>query len=302
MNKLLTLLLLCPLWLVCCRDAHSKPVAAENKRSQEKAASEEISVLPDTGMLSLKMAGIISIQDLLSQRWNMEDADRKHWDEFFWDSVANKRKYPGISLFRDNRVTKNVRCGIKTAKWQLNKEQRRLQLQFSDGTKDNYILQEVSLRTIVARLENNQGSVQVSFTSDGLVHKRDLEDPYYPANNSWRIKPLLPESNEQIRARVRDCVHFYALFFKDNVQRRGTDISFIGLPGCFTWYNGGIALTAAIELDKNWTDCFFSNDQALKGYGMLNDFLQTHELIWPKHGGSWVKETQSVLEQMYRKL
>ena len=68
MNKFLTLFLVCPLWMVCCRDAHSKPAVAENKRSQEKATSEEISVLPDTGMLSLKMAGIISIQDLLSQR------------------------------------------------------------------------------------------------------------------------------------------------------------------------------------------------------------------------------------------
>jgi hypothetical protein len=302
MNKLLLLLTACSLIISGCRNPHSKSAGNRANDSSQKVSKEDISVLPDTAMLSLKMAGIVSIQDLLSQRWEMEDADRKHWDQFFWDSESNKRKYPGISLFRDFKVTKNVRCGIKTGKWQLNKEQRSLQLQFADGTRENYLIQQVSLKTIVAVLEEDQESIRVSFTSDGMVHKRAAEDPFYPANNTWRIKPQAPETNDQIRTRVRDCVHFYALFFKDNVQRHSRDISFIGLPGCFTWYNGGIALTSTIELDKKWVDCFYSEDQALKGYGFLNDLLQRHELKWPAHSESWVSETQSVLEQMYQKL
>ncbi|HTQ27402.1 MAG TPA: hypothetical protein VMI35_04705, partial [Puia sp.] len=126
--------------------------------------------------------------------------------------------------------------------------------------------------------------------------------PFYPANNNWRIKPSRPESGEQIRSRIKNCVHFYALFFKDNAQRQEKDISFIGLPGCFTWYNGGIALTAFIEIGHDWKDCFYSDDQAMTGYNMLNDLMQQTTFKWPPHTENWVKQTESVLEQMYAKL
>jgi hypothetical protein len=298
MFKFLMLMFFLFAGLASCHVDPAKSHLKASKDSTGRDRKEEVSILPDTGLLSLKMAAMVGIGDLLSQRWEMEDADRKHWDQLFWDSTANKRKYPGISLFRDYRFTKNARCGISTGEWQLNKDRRQLELQFSDGSRENYFIRQLSLKTIDAILENGKDATQVSFRSDGLIQKRDREDPFYPANNGWRFKPPAPETNDQIRLRVKACVHFYALFFKDNAERHKGDISFIGLPDCFIWYNGGISLVPLIELDSQWKNCFYSEDQALKGYGILNDLFQRHNLKWPAHADSWVKETASVLEQM----
>jgi len=262
----------------------------------------ETTNLPDTALRALKRAGIVSIQELLSQRWELEDADRRHWDGLLWDSELHKRKYPSICLFRDNAFTQNARCGIRMGSWKLNTTSRILELDYKEGTPERYVIRDVSLKMIEAVLEDGMDSIQIRLQSDGIVHKRAAEDPFYPSNNSWRIKPQAPESPSQIRSRLKACVHFYALFFKDNFQRRASDISFIGLPSCFVWYNGGIGLTPMIELDRKWKECFYSEDQAVSAYGMLNDVMQKHNLKWPKHADSWIEETQAVLVQIENQL
>jgi hypothetical protein len=256
----------------------------------------------DTSMLSLKSFHSVAVEDLLSQPWDMEDADRPHWDELFWDSAANKRKYPGLSLFRDFSFTENARCGIKMGRWKLNKAIRTMELDFEDGSKKNLLIQEMSLSQLVLIWQKGEDPYTMKFSADGWIHKRSLEDPFYPANNNWRLKPSKPEDLEQLHRRLKNFVHFYALFFKDNYQRRQTDISFIGLPSCFVWYNGGIGMSPAIELDKKWIACFYSEEQAMQGYTILSDLIGRHELKWPDHADSWVSETQSVLEQMATKL
>lgn len=275
---------------------HKIQPAGESGRKENKAK------VYDTAMLPLKSLGTIAVNDLLSQDWDMEDADRKHWNEFFWDSVQDKRRYPGLSLFKDFTFTENIRCAIKMGRWSLNKETRQLLLRFDDGSQKMYFIEKLSLSKIAVTWKREDDEVTLRFSSDGLVHKQPVKDPYYPANNKWRIRPAVSESNEQIRQRLKDCVHFYSLFFKDNRLRQQTDISFIGLPNCFVWYNGGIGLPSLIELDNKWKDCFYSEDQALKGYDMLKRILEKHELIWPKHAASWVDETQEVLEQLRDKL
>ena len=140
------------------------------------------------------------------------------------------------------------------------------------------------------------------FSSDGIVHKRPEEDPFHPSNNRWRIKPSSSETDKQILDRVKQCIHFYALFFQDNHQRQETDISFIGLPNCFVWYNGGIGLPMEVELDNKWIDCFYSKKEALKGYQMLKTLIEKHVLVWPEHPTSWIKETAEMLDQMHDKM
>ncbi len=287
------------IWIValtCLSCGFSNTRTRINREGEDR---KETTITPlDTAMRSLKSFKAVALDDLLSQDWEMEDADKEHWNEFFWDSIANKRKYPGLSLFRDFTFTENIRCRMMTGKWSVDKANRMLLLQFDDRTKKAYFISELSLTKII--VENEDATI--SFSSDGLVHKDPLKDPFHPSNNQWRYKPRSAESREQIRQRVKDCVHFYSLFFKDNRLRRQSDISFIGLPNCFIWYNGGIGLPSLIELDKKWEDCFYSEDQAREAYDMLKAVIEKHQLKWPKHAGSWVDEIGDVLEQLHDQL
>jgi hypothetical protein len=186
--------------------------------------------------------------------------------------------------------------------WQLNKEKKELQIHFSDGSCKIYSIRQIAIKQMMLDRDMGSGQANLTLSADALVHKRPVEDPFYPANNQWRIKPRVSETGKQIRARLKGYVHFYSLFFHDNRQRQSKDISFIGLPACLVWYNGGIGLPAPNDMDHRWKDCFYSEEEAMKGYGILGAILQSHALKWPEHPTSWIKQTYEVLDQIYDKL
>ena len=249
-------------------------------------------------MVALKTFQTLSLDDALSQVWEFEDADKTHWNKIFWDSVTDTRQTPELALFPDHSALLNPRWNIKMGTWTLDKENGEMSLQWKDGTADLFIVRQRALRQMELAWHRGGDLALVRLKSDAIVHKRPVEDPYYPANNGWRIRPAVKETREQLRRRVRGCVQWYSLFFMDNHKRRATEISFDGLPSCFEWYNGGIGMQSKSSLDKKWIACFYSEDQAFTAYDIISDELGKHALKWPEHPTSWVKQTGEVLQQL----
>jgi hypothetical protein len=313
MNRTKLVFLFCFLVLGACK---GKP-AKQNGEAAEAAPAREmpgdtvaghvsatvVHNTPDTSISWLKTSNKISVEDLLSQVWQLDDADQPHWNEIFWDSASNKRQFPELALFRDFTVTENARCRVQMGKWHLNKSTRELVLRFTNGNSKTYIIRNIAMKQMELSWKRPGGEpAEIKLSAKAMAHKRPGEDPFYPANNQWRIKPLASESNEQIRQRVRQFVHFFALFYWDCYRKSETELSFSGLPCCFEWYNGGIGMQTQGELDQRWIHCFYSDDQAFKGYEMLGSLLDTHELKWPQNPTSWVQQTAQVLDQMEGKL
>jgi hypothetical protein len=304
MNKLLLQALFCFWCFSACRQGGSRQSVRVQESSKEdgKGSSQKEGITDlDTSMVSLKTFKAVALTDVISQVWKFEDADKSHWNELFWDSVTDKRQYPELAFFPDHFVTANARCRLQMGQWRLNKDTRELGLQFK-GSSQTYIIREIAVKQMELAWNKTDGPVSIKLSAQAIVHKRPLDDPFYPANNQWRIKPAAPETREQLRLRVKNCVHFYSLFFLDNHFRQETDISFIGLPSCFVWYNGGIGMQAKPELDKKWIDCFYSSNQAYTGYELVESILGQHVLKWPEHPTSWVKQTGEVLGQLAAKL
>jgi len=302
MNRSVFLSLFYFLGLVACQSKHSRHSSDPVGPDSTIAVVKETAISPDTSLLSLKASGAVSVRDVLAQGWKLEDADRTHWNEIFWDSSEDKRQFPELALFRDLTVTENARCGIRMGKWELNKEKSELYLHFANGRSKTYIVRKIAMKQMELVWQKGRDSAIIQLSAPAIVHKRPLDDPFHPLNNQWRIKPLAPESNEQLRQRIKEYTHFYSLFFWDNHQREEKDISFSGLPCCFVWYNGGIGMQSRIELDKRWINCFYSESQAFKAYDMLADLLGSHTLKWAEHPTSWIAQTADVLGQMAGKL
>jgi hypothetical protein len=302
-NKAFIPLIFCFWALTGCR-SHIDHVQWSADVTSKKAHKEDTITIKDldTSMLSLKSVVRVSMTDLLSQPWQLEDADQPHWNEIFWDSSINARMYPEIALFKDMTVTVNAHSRIQMGKWQLNKEAGELALRFDDGTSNLYKIDRAALRQMEMNWVRVNDNVFLQLSAQAIVHKQPEKDPLHPSNNRWRIRPAKPETAEQIRSRVKGCVHFFALYFRDNHLRQETDISFIGLPCCFIWYNGGIGIQNEMDLDRKWIACFYSEAQALTGYKMLVPILQSHTLHWPEHPTSWVGQTGDVLQEMADKL
>jgi len=252
----------------------------------------------DTSMIALKTFQTLSLENAISQVWEFEDADKTHWNKIFWDSVTDTRQYPELALFPDHSALMNPRVELRMGTWTLDKENGEMSLQWKDGSADLFIVRQRALRQMEVAWHRGGDLALVRLKSDAIVHKRAAEDPYYPANNRWRVRPAAKETREQLRRRIRDCVRWYALFFMDNHNRQETEISFSGLPSCFEWYNGGIGMQSKSSLDKRWMACFYSEDQAYTAYDMIAGELEKHELKWPEHPTSWVKQTGEVLQQL----
>ena len=297
MRKLPLVCSVCLISLLACRQkkirhtAHASGIHADTVK-------EDL----DTALVSLKSLSAVPLNEAICQLWKMEDAGQKHWNELMWDSANNKRKYPELALYKDFSVTENARCNVRFGKWKIDKKRRQLLLSFADGTHTSYFVEKILLQKMVVLQKIGDDDVTISFSSDGLAREQFSDDPFYPSNNQWRIKPKSSETDKQILERIKGCVHFYSLFFLDNNQRQETDISFIGLPNCFQWYNGGIGLIDRLDLDKKWMDCFYSEKEALRGYEMLKRLIEKHELNWPENPTSWIKQTHEILDQIHDKL
>jgi hypothetical protein len=302
-NRALIPLIFC-LWALTACSHHTRYVHAPADTTGKPTLKEDTIAIKDLdgSMLSLKTAARVSMTDLLSQPWKLDDADPAHWNEIFWDSSINARMYPELSLFKDMTVTVNAHTHIQMGKWQLYKETRDLVLRFDDGTSNTYRVDRAALRQMEMNWLRANDNVLLQLSAQAIVHKRPEEDPLHPSNNRWRIRPAKPETVVQIGRRVKEYVHFFALYFRDNHLRQETDISFIGLPCCFIWYNGGIGIQNEMDLDKRWIACFYSDAQALTAYKMLVPILQSHTLHWPEHPTSWIAQTGDVLKEMADRL
>ena len=254
----------------------------------------------------LELRDKVGIEELLSQTWDFKDADRAHWDRIFWDSASDTHMTPQLALFADHTVTQDARCPghrLRMGKWSLDRDTRKLHLDLSDGQTSIYFIRQFSIRSLELSLEKNKHDIAaITARSNAVVHADPTGDPFYPSNNRWRVKPKMAENEDQLRERVRGFVHFFALFYWDIYLRGNNSIDFNGLPNCFVWYNGGIGMQTRSDLDRRWIDCFYSEDQAFRGYDMLGDILESHVLKWPEHPTSWVKQTAQVLDQMAEKL
>ncbi|HEY4206551.1 MAG TPA: hypothetical protein VGM31_07060 [Puia sp.] len=303
MNKLLLQYLFLSMVLYACKHASSArhkdgPDTISLTETSIKAPPENTITDLDSSMVSLKTFRSLSLEGAISQVWEFEDADKSHWNDIFWDSLADTRKFPELALFPDHSALLNPRCGLKMGTWNLDKENGEMSLQWKDGSLDLFIVRQRALRQMELLWHRGGDIALVRLKSDALVHKDMKDDPYFPENNRWRVRPSSSETRDQLRRRIRACIHWYSLFFLDNHFRQKKEISFNGYPTCFEWYNGGIGMKVKLDLDKSWKSIFYSEDQALTAYDMIADELGKHHLKWPEHPTSWVEQEGQVLEQL----
>jgi hypothetical protein len=258
----------------------------------------------DTAMKSLSGFRKKDIRDELSQHWELQHEEHVSSIELVLDE-KNIRIFPELILFKDGEALENPRSHFRAGTWQVTVVNNRpvLTLHFAGNKQKKYFIREINSQNLWLVTTGIQvDSLYIRLSSDALIHQNKLNDPFYPANNLWRIKPAKPETEDAIKARVLQCIKFYALFFRDNIKRQKKEINFLGLPRIFEWYRRGIGLPDKKKIHESWVHCFYNKEQAIKGYNLLRALIVDYEFNWPKGAPNWVYETHSVLEQMYHKL
>ena len=275
-----------------------------SKKQQSDFIFKETIAEGDTSMLSFGKMKPLNITYDLCQQWELRDPDDANTADLTYDAKTGDHLFQEIMLYRDSSVTYNPRNGIRMGKWRLGQldDKLLLRLLFDNGaTREFIILQKKSNQLSLAWKDGNS-RYGMHLSSDAKAHAKGTNDPFHPVNNKWRIHPALAESDSAIRERMKNCIRFYALYFRDHILRNRSDINFSGLPTCFIWYRRGIGLYETDALTDDWIDCFYSEKQAIKGRNIVKELFKKYDFDWPKGTPSWFYETHSVLEQMYHKL
>ncbi|MEO5890229.1 MAG: hypothetical protein ABIQ31_08250 [Ferruginibacter sp.] len=240
------------------------------------------------------LSAATDIKKLLCQNWeNKEDAEDAAQSG---GSEGFEMPYRGFSFFEDATVVQNPRDKIRFGKWTMNDATKMIDIEFDKGVKAHYKIVAIGAKQMI--LQDMSDKKKTEYKADAKAQKKPADDPFYGANNLWRIKPARSEPDSAIKLRTEQCLLFYSKFLADNAGRGANIISFAGIPTCFKWYHGGVSVTNKDKLEEKWINCYYNKDQALKAQAMLERII-SKKYKWDKEEKMWVKQSADVVKQMY---
>lgn len=276
------------------------------KKSSSEIADEEVSetqqavkTFNDSRLENLNLSR--QLKDIICQCWDYK-SDIAALDaepvESSLDIVLR-----GYCFFRDGSMIKNPRGELSMGKWDLDTTQKPIvvNIQLNNGEKEKFFIAYLMPYRLVLADRKEGRKLLTEMSSEAFRHLDDEQDPFYKKNIAWRIKPSSPESTEEIKQRLKACLHFFTLFYDRHIFSEQSTINFGGLPSCFRWYSGGIYLQKKEVLSRQWIRCFYNEEQAMKAYAMADELL-SKKYNWPKNEPNWLGKNVAVLRQMEAKL
>ena len=233
------------------------------------------------------------VKTLLAQSWeNKDDAQEA---ALSGGSTEFDMPYRGFAFSSDGSLVQNARDDIRFGKWGVDDAGKKITITYADGKKAQYTIAAIDAKNMV--LMNAADKKKTEYKADGKIEKNILDDPFYTANNQWRIKPAKPETDEAVKQRLQDCLNFYTRFLNDNVAKGGNVVSFIGFPSIFVWYKGAISVIGEDKMEQKWINCFYNKEQAAKARAMVENII-TKKYKWDKTETSWVKQDADGIKQI----
>jgi hypothetical protein len=234
---------------------------------------------------------------LLCQQWEHEEDALDARAAGDGGSDAFEMVFRGFAFFSDGTVLQNPRGQMHIGKWSYDATGRMITVEPNGGSAEKYKINALAANKLVITKVSVEGATKQVYKGQAYTHKNIKDDPFYPANNTWRIKPVKAETDEAVTARTKQYIGFYYKFYNDALIRDSSIISFYGFPACFNWYSGGIGIIEAKKLKNDWVNCFYNKAQALQAQALLEKAI-VKKYKWTK-GLPWTLQTTLVLRQMY---
>jgi hypothetical protein len=235
----------------------------------------------------------------LCQQWEFGSSEGASSTELTMDENFDPI-HPQYNFFKDGSVLENPRHHLRVGKWRIGGRDS-LILSFAGSVLKWFIISSIDSKELRLVTKDNAGkALYLNLKGNGLVHHNMYNDPFHPVNNQWRLQPKNSEPDSAIKKRVVNCIKFFALYYRDNLLRNFSSINFEGFPRIFNWYRGGLGIPDRDKVDSSWINCFYNEEEAMKGYKFLRMLIVDYEYDWPEKV-QWYLQTHSVLEQMYHK-
>ncbi|MEO6949951.1 MAG: lipocalin family protein [Ginsengibacter sp.] len=236
--------------------------------------------------------------NLLCQYWELDDADNPGKKDIAYKE--NGISYSsGINFSVDSTLLENPKGAMTYGNYSL--DHNTINAKYDDGRKVTYKILKLNDSALVLRRKGKEKDAQLYYQATNTYWPNPKENAFSKNNYSWVKKPNKEESPEEIKNRAKQCIQFYAYYFKGFANGKAKKITFKNVPSCFEWYEGGIFMQTENKLDKKWIDCFYSSDQAFQARQLLEDVLMK-KYDWDTTQTSWVKQTSLMLQQIHDKM
>ena len=237
--------------------------------------------------------------NLLTQYWELTDADHPVSKDVPFKTGDGIENQCGIIFMTDSSVLENPAGEMTYGKFSL--KGNTINVIFDDGRKATYVIDRLNKEQLLLSRTEKKHTSHLTYKATSTRWADVNKNPFTHANYKWAQKPKRPETDEEIRNRVKESVQFYTFYFNGFIMGKAEQIDFGGLPNCLHWYSGGISIDNEDKLDKKWMSCFYSKEQALKGRQMLEDAL-VKKYNWDVNETNWIKQTMPVLQQIHDKI
>lgn len=146
-----------------------------------------------------------------------------------------------------------------------------------------------------------QNSNQISvYSKDIFEYKDKKQDIFALNNNSWRIKPVVPETNIQIKERLKGSIYYVIIFLNNSLLRKENSINIHSIFSPIKLAGNGIALKDKNDLPYEWIDIFYNQSQADEAYQLLlHAFNQDIKI---NNYETWVELDLDLINQIYDKI
>ena len=203
-----------------------------------------------------------------------------------------------LSFFPDNTYTELTGYHIEEGEWQLINDheikfgEKKLRIKKIEKRKSkNFMIAEVDSKGV-------ELNMNLLWVEEAPMLKEYKEDPFYGENNKWRTKPKNKETDEQIRNRLLNYILHFAYILQSSTQRDQSVVSFTNSMGIIRVYRGGIGRVRSANIPKDWTNCFYDQEDATKAYELFSQYL-TRGVYKGGTTGSWVKDDYKILMTIY---
>jgi len=233
---------------------------------------------------------------LLCQYWQLVDADHPTSEDISFTNDDGILFQSGIVFMTDSSVLENPTGEMTYGKFKLSGN--KIEVNFDNRRKATYTINRLHKDELLLKRIEDKHASELTFKPTSTLWPEANKNPFSKENYAWSRKSNKPETDDQIKNRVKGFVQFCKYYFEGFIDGNADKISFIGLPNCLNWYQGGITIQNESKLDKKWMNCFYSHEQAYKGRQMLQDAI-VKKYNWDEKETNWLKQTASVLQQIH---
>jgi hypothetical protein len=236
----------------------------------------------------------------LNGTWRLTDAGNP-------DSVQNESKNVVkedllLSFFPDSTFTEiKVNGEYQTGNYAYSESDHSLSLKFESHSEKVKVLFDLAANGSRMVILHFAPEKSISLIGSGKSLEKYKEDPFYFANNSWRIKPSKSENRDQILNRLMGYLAHNAFILKTADTRNQEIVSWEFSKGIVKIYNGGVGIISKDQIPQIWINSFHSREDALKAYEMFENYLRTTSYKGTATG-NWVKDDYKILMSIYEGL